>query len=224
MRPAGPPVPLPLGAREPVLSNERSSRRGPRAPLWEPVPTRRSKLLLTIPGVRVSYQIDADPGRCKFPAWGDIPGTPKPSASSRVYRVPLFGARGRARAVGVAKGCRRWAEEPAHVLSATVPVPPSARPRGPSMDAARRPAPASRPPRWRGVSALLTLMLLTAACTTAGGHSGTSAATGHTPPPPSGAPLSTSPGAPGSAPGPAVSISAVGDIIMGSTPHLPPED
>src|SRR3954453_794262 len=202
MRPAGPPVPVPLGAREPVLSHERSSRRGPRAALCEPVPTRRSKLLLTIPGARVSYQIDADPGRGMFPAWEDIPGTPKPSASSRVYRVPFFGARGRARAVGVAKGCRRWEEDRAHVLSATVPVPPSARAQRTSMDAARRPAPASRPPRWRRVSTLLTLMLLTAACTTTGGHSGTSAATGHTPLLPSGAPLSTSPGAPGSAPGP----------------------
>jgi hypothetical protein len=92
------------------------------------------------------------------------------------------------------------------------------------MDAARRSAPASRPPRWRRVSALLTLTVLTAACTAAGGHSGTSAATGRTPPPPPGAQVSTSPGAPGSAPGPAVSISAVGDIIMGSTPQLPPDD
>ena len=51
-----------------------------------------------------------------FPVGGDIPGTLKPSASSRVYRVPLFGARGRARAVGVAKGCRRWEENPARPL------------------------------------------------------------------------------------------------------------
>src|SRR3954454_18742237 len=72
----------------------------------------------------------------------------------------VLSARGRARAVGVAKGCRRWEENPAHVLSATVPVPPSARAQRTSMDAARRPAPASRPPRWRLVSALLTLMLL----------------------------------------------------------------
>src|SRR3954449_3949667 len=224
MRPAGPAVPLPLSAREPVLSNEKA-RGGDPGPRYVSLslPVVRSCCSRSR-GARVSYQIDAGPGRCMFPVGGDIPGTLKPSASSRVYRVPLFGARGRARAVGVAKGCRRWEENPAHVLSATVPVLPSARTQRTSMDAARRPAPAGRPPRWRRVSTLLTLMLLMAACTTAGGHSGTSAATGHTPPPPSGAPLSTSPGAPGSAPGPAVSISAVGDIIMGSTPQLPPED
>src|SRR4051812_15615251 len=91
------------------------------------------------------------------------------------------------------------------------------------MDAARRSAPASRPPRRRRVSSLLILSLLMAACTTAGGHRGTSAATERTPPATSGAAVSTSPGAPSSAPAPPVSISAVGDIIMGSTPQLPPD-
>jgi len=92
------------------------------------------------------------------------------------------------------------------------------------MDAARRSALARRPSRRRRVSVLLTLTFLTAACTTAEGHSGTSAATDRTPPPTSGAQLSTSSGAPSSAPGPPMSISAVGDIIMGSTPQLPPDD
>src|SRR4051794_35818621 len=73
-----------------------------------------------------------------------------------------------------------------------------------SMDAARRSALARRPPRRRRVAVLLTLTLLTGACTTAGGHDGTSAATGHTPLRTPDAPLSTSAGAPSSAP--AVSI------------------
>ncbi len=74
------------------------------------------------------------------------------------------------------------------------------------------------------MAALLILSLLTAAFTTAGGNSGTSAATERTPSPTLGAQLPTSPGAPSSAPAPPVSISAVGDIIMGSTPQLPPDD
>jgi hypothetical protein len=84
------------------------------------------------------------------------------------------------------------------------------------MDAARRLALAGPSCRRRRVSALLILSLLTTACTTAGGHRGTS--------PTSGAQLSTSPGAPSSALAAPVSISAVGDIIMGSTPRLPPDD
>src|SRR3954463_16063664 len=102
--------------------------------------------------------------------------------------------------------------------------PPSGRAQRISMDVARRSTPARRPSRRRRVLALLTLTLLTAACTTAGGHSGTSAVTGRTPSPTSGAQLSTSSGAPSSAPAPSVPISAVGDIIMGSTPQLPPDD
>jgi capsule synthesis protein PGA_cap len=102
--------------------------------------------------------------------------------------------------------------------------PPSARAQRISMDAARRSALARRPSRRRRMSVLLTLTLLTAACTTAGGHSGTTAATGRTPPATPGAPLSTSSGVPSSASAPPVSISAVGDIIMGSTPQLPPDD
>jgi Bacterial capsule synthesis protein PGA_cap len=92
------------------------------------------------------------------------------------------------------------------------------------MGAERRSVLAGRSSRRRRMCALLTLALLTAACTTAGGHSGTSAATGRTPSATSGAQGSTSPGAPSNVSAPAVSISAVGDIIMGSTPQLPPDD
>src|SRR3954463_9636557 len=107
MRPAGPAVPLPLSAREPVLSNEKA-RGGDPGPRYVSLslPVVRSCCSRSR-GARVSYQIDAGPGRGMFPVGGDIPGTPKPSASSRVYRVPLFGARGRARAA-VSGGAKGW--------------------------------------------------------------------------------------------------------------------
>src|SRR3982751_6673222 len=166
----------------------------------------------------VRASVTAEAGACfpqrRRPGARDLSPSRGSAALGHLAPAAVLGQQSR-----VAKVCRGWEEDPAHVLSATLPVPPSARAQRTSMDAARRAAPARRPPRWRRVSALLTLTLLTAACTTAGGHSGTSAATGHTPPSPPGAPLSTSPGAPGSAPGPPVSISAVGDIIMGSTPQ-----
>jgi poly-gamma-glutamate capsule biosynthesis protein CapA/YwtB (metallophosphatase superfamily) len=82
-----------------------------------------------------------------------------------------------------------------------------------------------RPPRGPLGPALFALALLVSGCTSAGGHDGTAAETQHAAPNATGAQASTSSATPSST-GPAVpiSLSAVGDIIMGSTPQLPPDD
>src|SRR3954471_7247509 len=223
MRPAGPAVPLPLSAREPVLSNEKA-RGGDPGPRYVSLslPVVRSCCSRSRELVSRTRSMLTQAGACFLHGkTSQVPRSHRPPRGSTAFRslapAAVLGQSGWRRGVGAGRRTGRM----------FCPLPCRAtlgQAQRTSMDAARRPAPASRPPRWRRVSALLTLMLLPAACTTAGGHSGTSAATGHTPPPPSGAPLSTSPRAPGSAPGPAVSISAVGDIIMGSTPQLPPDD
>src|SRR3954453_10387504 len=93
------------------------------------------------------------------------------------------------------------------------------------MNVPRRPS--SRPRRWSGwsrVPGLVALALLVTACTTAGGRGDDGAAARQPPSTVTAAQASPDPSVPSSAHDLPVGISAVGDVIMGSAPQLPPHD
>jgi poly-gamma-glutamate capsule biosynthesis protein CapA/YwtB (metallophosphatase superfamily) len=91
------------------------------------------------------------------------------------------------------------------------------------MDASRHPRPRSRPRPTGSMSSTLVLAALVTACTTSGGGH-VDVATGSTPPTVADTQPMTASHAASSTPTPPVQISAVGDIIMGSTPLLPPDN